>query len=245
MKKCLFFFLGFATSFFSILILKEIEPPPSAFPILKRKGYKVAYDTRFKIPFWTYEHLEKAMLQKNFDRSTLTFKKDPSIYKAHQSTLSDYRKSSFDRGHSVPTNDLSFSKQALEDSFLLSNIYPQHPKLNRGLWAKLEKNIRSLLQIFEWVNVTTGPLFLPQKKSDGKNYITFQVIGKNQVAVPTHFFKVIETPKNKWAYVIPNHKEISEPLEKYLFSIKELEKLSGICFTTPDCNLFFPLARHQ
>ena len=230
MKKFLFFFLGLSTGFFATFILKDVTSSPSAFPILQKEGYKVAYDTRFKIPFWTYEHLKKPMLQKNFSRASLKFHKDLSIYKAHQSTLSDYKKSSFDRGHSAPAADLSFSKQALKDSFLLSNVYPQHPQLNRGLWAELEKNIRLLLKTFKWVNVTTGPLFLPQKKPDGKTYLIFQVIGKNQVAVPTHFFKLIETPESKWAYVIPN-KEVKGPLEKYLFPIKDLEKYSGICFS--------------
>ena len=40
------------------------------------------------------------------------------------------------------------------------------------------------------VYVVTGPLYLPRQEPDGKLYVKYQVIGKNQVSVPTHFFKV-------------------------------------------------------
>jgi endonuclease G, mitochondrial len=48
-----------------------------------------------------------------------------------------------------------------------------------------------------------------RKEADGKNYIRYQVLGKNNVAVPTHFFKVIvmESENQKLdmeAYVMPN-----------------------------------------
>jgi len=60
------------------------------------------------------------------------------------------------------------------------------------------------------VYVCTGPLYLPKKDpNDGKNYVKYQVIGDNQVAVPTHFFKVLVGELDNQqlemeAYVLPN-----------------------------------------
>lgn len=84
---------------------------------------------------------------------------------------------------------------------------------NRDKWENLERYARSCTKIYKNVYVCTGPLYLPSKDfNDGKNYVKYQVIGKNNVAVPTHFFKVIvgELDNNDGqqlemeAYVLPN-----------------------------------------
>lgn len=232
LKKTAGFFVGLIVGTASTLVFQHDEPEAalSAFPIIHRQGYTLAYDTRAKIPFWTHEHLTKESLAKNVDRTGMAFKEDSDIYLPHRSLLSDYYQSGFDRGHFVPAADVRYEEVALRETFLLTNISPQHPGLNRGLWAKLEKNIRILARESQWVDVTTGPLFLAHEEVDGKRYVTYQVIGKNDVAVPTHFFKVIHTPDRSWAYVLPNE-EAQGHLSDYLFSIQELEKLSGIHLT--------------
>lgn len=52
-------------------------------------------------------------------------------------------------------------------------------------------------------------MYLPKKEADGKSYVRYEVIGSNNVAVPTHFYKVVvmETSSGKLemeAYVMPN-----------------------------------------
>ena len=87
------------------------------------------------------------------------------------------------------------------------------------------------------VAVSTGPLFLPEKGEDGKKYVSYQVIGKNNVAVPTHIFKLVfaeKGPKSQaWCCVVPN-REIpkGDSFEKYEVSLGELEKLSGLDFSS-------------
>jgi len=197
------------------------------FPLLKRQSYSALYDTRAKIPFWTTEHLTSDQLKKTADRTSIKFKEDEEIYPPHRSSLSDYTHSGFDRGHMAPASNASFSEKSLRETFLLSNVSPQDPSLNRGLWAQLERSIRLLADHVEWVRITTGPLFLSTLAANGKRYVTYQVIGKNEVAVPTHFFKVIETPEKKWAYVVPNEPTTGR-LSQYLVSIQALEKISGL-----------------
>ena len=81
---------------------------------------------------------------------------------------------------------------------------------NRDKWEHLERYVRGTTKIYKNVYVCTGPLYLPYNDvSDGKNYVKYQVIGSNNVAVPTHFFKILvgELPDltlELEAYVLPN-----------------------------------------
>lgn len=231
-KKTLGFFLGLVIGSSGVFVYDQMQHDsyPSGFPVFERAGYTMSYDTRSKIPFWTYEHLTKDSLQVHADRKNLDFKEDDEIYPPHRSQLSDYYQSGFDRGHHAPAANHRTSEDELRATFLLSNISPQDAEFNRGLWAKLEKTIRILASETEWVDVTTGPLFLAHEEANGKRVVTYQVIGKNDVAVPTHFFKVIKTPERSWAYVIPNG-PAKGSLSNYITSIEEVEKLAGIRLT--------------
>jgi endonuclease G len=133
----------------------------------------------------------------------------------------------------VPAADCKVSEENMSDTFLLSNICPQHPQFNRGYWAKLEKHVRNLTKISTVVHVVTGPLFLPQEAEDGTRWVKYQVIGENNVAVPTHFFKVIylESSKESMAYILPNEPiNSSTPLDNFKTSIKKVERVAGMIF---------------
>lgn len=247
LKRVATFFLGMLFGACSLVLYEDFFPfkasplpfVPAGFPILEKKGFTVQYDSRSKIPYWTQENIDKDSLGKRANRQEVSFRVDANIDPLHQSVLKDYRHSRFDRGHMVPAANQRISKEALYDTFLLSNICPQTSQLNRGAWAYLENFIRNLVQKqgYDKVFVTTGPLFLPQKGEDGKKYITYQVIGENHVAVPTHFFKFIQASKGgameKSAYILPNTTTIpkTKDFSSYEVSIAELEKVSGLILT--------------
>lgn len=80
---------------------------------------------------------------------------------------------------------------------------------NRDTWNRLEMYVRKLTKEYPNVYVCTGPLYLPKRDADGKNYIRYQVIGANSVAVPTHFYKIVVCQTNDGhldmeSYVLPN-----------------------------------------
>src|SRR6185295_1827713 len=140
---------------------------------------------------------------------SLEFKEDEAIPKPLRATLADYKGSGFDRGHQAPAGDHKSSHEAMYDTFYMTNMCPQCPQLNRGYWAKLEKYVRDLTKDHANVYVVTGPLYLPSVEADGKKYVKFQVIGPNDVAVPTHFFKIItlddwQGMQETQAYILPN-----------------------------------------
>lgn len=67
-------------------------------------------------------------------------------------------------------------------------------------------------------------IYVPRPEADGKWYVKYQVIGVNQVAVPTHFFKIVvmETKNGEFhleSYIMPNEPiDDNIPLQKFLVS---------------------------
>lgn len=68
---------------------------------------------------------------------TDNFRADRSI-STESAALSDYRGSGYDRGHLAPAADMKWAPAAMSESFLMSNMSPQDPGFNRGIWKKLE-----------------------------------------------------------------------------------------------------------
>lgn len=219
----------------SAAVWGEIQKP-SGFPTMEKSGFVVQYDSRSKIPLWTWEILDKESIKKNVSRDGFSFAPDPDLFPSQQSTLKDYKGSGFDRGHMVPAADASRDYLSMRDSFLLSNICPQNSWLNRGFWARLEHHIRELLRKNEWekVKVATGPLFLSHE-SNGKRYVKYEVIGKSEVAVPTHFFKLISAEGTgrirTWCYIVPNSTIPKDSdFQDFEVPLDRLQKVSGLIF---------------
>lgn len=209
---------------------------PISTPILEGEGFTLAYDGRTKTALWVYEKLTKDSVTGNVNRSHFSFSQDPDIPKVIQANLSDYQGSGFDRGHLAPAADFKSNPSAMEESFYLSNMSPQVPGFNRGYWKNFETYTRNLTNEYDVVHVITGPLYLPYDDEDGKRYVTYEVIGSNDVAVPTHFFKFIVaesgTNKKQWTYILPNQAiDSNTPLRSFQTNPENLEKASGIVFT--------------
>ncbi|XP_075938676.1 endonuclease G, mitochondrial isoform X2 [Anarhichas minor] len=210
---------------------------PSLANIKTRESYVTSYDPRTRTASWVIERLNPASLSGSSDRKYCNFKEDDSVHIFHRSTNADFRGSGFDRGHLAAAANHKWSQKAMEDTFYLSNVAPQNPHLNQKTWNNLEKLCRSLTKRYLNVYVCTGPLYLPRQEADGKLYVRYQVLGRNHVAVPTHFFKVLilEQGDGKGvelrSYVLPNE-PIDEqvPLERFLVPIETIERASGLHF---------------
>ncbi|XP_074067107.1 endonuclease G, mitochondrial [Macrotis lagotis] len=209
---------------------------PGLAQLKSRESYVLCYDPRSRSALWVIEQLRPERLRGPGDRQTCGFQEDDSVHVYHRATNADYRGSGFDRGHLAAAANHRWSQKAMDDTFYLSNVAPQVPHLNQNAWNNLEKYCRSLTKSFHNVYVCTGPLFLPRREADGKMYVKYQVIGKNNVAVPTHFFKVLilEAPGGQIelrSYVMPNAPvDENIPLERFLVPIESIERASGLLF---------------
>ncbi|XP_062571712.1 endonuclease G, mitochondrial-like [Saccostrea cucullata] len=209
---------------------------PTFDPLRPFEDHVVLYDRRNRVPHWVFEHIRKEHVEKNdsVTRQSSEFVEDPSIHPFFRATDSDYRGSGYDRGHMAAASNHRHSQKAMNDTFFFTNIAPQVGKgFNRDVWNDLEKYVRALARKHKNVYVCTGPLYLPRVEPDGKLYVKYEVIGKNNVSVPTHFFKVVvmETEKGEFAmnsFVIPNQPfPKNTPLKNFLVPLETIERAAG------------------
>lgn len=201
--------------------------------------YVLSYDKRNRTAHWVFEHLtaDSVAYNEKVDRSKCEFVEDPSIHPFFRSKNEDYKRSGFDRGHLAAAGNHRKDQLHCQQTFLLSNMSPQVGKgFNRDSWNRLERHCRNLTKNHRNVYVCTGPLYLPRKEADGNMYVRYQVIGANNVAVPTHFFKVIvmETDKRELfleSYVMPNAPiNDSTPLSAFQVPPESIERAAGLLF---------------
>lgn len=134
---------------------------------------------------------------------------------------SDYRNSGYDRGHMAPAADMKWSKEAMEESFLMTNICPQVKSLNSGIWHRLEQRVREWAARDSSIIVGCGPIFTPGKP--------VEQIGEIGVAVPHRFFKALYAPGRNIgiAFIFDNDKVKGE-LRKYAVTIDSVERETGL-----------------
>ena len=188
---------------------------------LCKTNYAINYDTTTKTAVYVVEHVTKAAITGPAKRKD-DFRPDPAIPVAAQSQLSDYAGFPYDRGHLVPAGDNTQNDLIMSESFFLSNMVPQVPNNNRGIWKQLETKVRDYVSKFNDVYVASGTIY-------DKGYST---IGANKVGVPTRLFKVIIDTKTlkASAYIFPNQPLPVQDLEKFKVSIKDVEVATGINF---------------
>jgi len=207
--------------------------------IRSHSDYILSYDRRNRVPHWVFEHLTRESCRKTegVERSNCEFKPDESVHHFFRSKNEDYKYSGFDRGHMAPAGNHRKDQKMCDETFLLSNMAPQVGRgFNRDKWEHLERYVRKLTKLYRNVYVCTGPLYLPHMEEDGKMYVKYQVIGQNNVAVPTHFFKVIvgelETKDLEMeAFVLPNQViPDNTPLDNFRVPPDSVERAAGLLF---------------
>ncbi|KAK7750701.1 nuclease [Diatrype stigma] len=206
-----------------------------------------SFDRRLRNPHWVVEHITAASLaQRDGDRKHSVFVEDEAVPPKFRALLKDYFRSGYDRGHQVPAADARWSQSAMDETFYLTNMCPQVGEgFNRDYWAHLEDFCRRLTGRYPSVRVVTGPLYLPKRDpADGKWYVRYEVIGSPpNVAVPTHFYKVIFAEDAQGpggggnvaigAFVLPNAPIPNEkPLADFEVPVEAVERASGLEFAT-------------
>lgn len=218
---------------------------PRCSVVIERVGYQLSFDPRTKTARWVHEEITEKSLKGSVSREGFSFKEDPTIPTLFRSKLSDYKGSGFDRGHLAPATNHRADKKTMEETFFLSNMCPQAPEFNRGYWNKVEAYVRGLAGRCDKVDVYTGALFLPQVEADGSRWVKYRVIGDNEVAVPSHFYKVIflsalDTTESE-AFIIPNQRiDPKTPLKNFKTTIEKVEKAAGVLFPRQARTCEFP-----
>jgi endonuclease G len=166
-------------------------------------------------PLWSAEYLtpQRIAAAAQLDRKG-NFHIEDRLPEGERAELDDYEKSGYDRGHLSPNHDMP-DRDAQQESFVLTNMVPQAPKVNRGLWAEIEKTVRQQVQAGASLYVITGPLF------EGTSLTQLN----KRLMVPTALFKAVYDPKTQraGAYVVTNDRNASE-IKAQIISISALEQ---------------------
>jgi endonuclease G, mitochondrial len=199
-------------------------------------NYILKYNPAKKIPEWVYERLSLEHIRGKVKRKRNKFTEDTHFPHGHRANLSDYKGSGFDRGHMAAAGNYKKCHKSKNETFNLSNITPQvGTGFNQGYYNRIEQAVRRIFdnQDVKEVHVVTGSLFMPK---DGSDVVVYRVIGENQVAVPTHIYKVILVLKKNdvfenYAMIIPNEAiDESKPFSDFACSIEKVEKKAGLIF---------------
>lgn len=67
-------------------------------------------------------------------------------------------------------------QEAMDDTFLLSNIVPQNYENNSGFWNRFEMYCRDLTAKFEKIHVISGPLYQSNKRLGDKSFVEYEVM---------------------------------------------------------------------
>ena len=190
--------------------------------VVEHDGFTINYDERNEQATWVAYKLERINLENAKYERKDNFREDPKV-RTGSAAPDDYRKSGFDRGHLAPAADFTWSENALSETFFMSNMSPQVPGFNRGIWKKLEEQVRDWARENSILYVVTGPIIKSREKR----------IGKNKVTVPQSYYKVvldIQEPELKGiAFIMSNEKSNGAILD-FAVSIDKVEEATGLDF---------------
>jgi len=211
-------------------IEKTIEFKPFNLPseveshqIINKEYYILSFNQTHKQADWVAYTMYPFPDSLSVKRSG-SFKVDPDV-EGGSATLLDYKGSGYDRGHLAPAKALSYSKESMRGSFYLSNMSPQVPRFNQGIWRLLEA------QVYQW-----------SKKSDSLYVVSGPVldnplgsIGENKVSIPRSYYKTIVRFENGEVtgigFLLENKKfGKGASYFDYTTSIDSIEQVTGIDF---------------
>ena len=203
----------------------ECPAPRADLPsqILHRKGYTVSYNKETMQPNWVAWHLTAEHTDGECARpSGNAFHEDTEV-PAPRASNYDYKGSGWTRGHMCPAGDNRWDADAMYESFLLSNVCPQHAGLNSGDWNDIEQECRRWARKYSGIYIVCGPVFYQQEH---------KVIGYSKVPVPEAFFKVVlclnGTPKG--IGFICKNTEGNRRTDFYVNTIAQVERITGYTF---------------
>lgn len=196
-------------------------PKSTTKAIIYHDFYTLSYNEAYEQAEWVaYELKKEQVVNANFQRPYFVQDDKVTTYSAD---WRNYKKSGYDKGHLCPAADREFNKKAFESTFLTSNISPQKHEFNSGIWNRLEEKIRYWAIKYDGLFIVTAGVLAPNLKT----------IGKEKVAVPNFFYKIVlDENQGKYrmiGFLIPN-KPLDRPLYEFVVSVDKIEQATGIDF---------------
>jgi endonuclease G len=203
--------------------------------LICRQAYLSGYDSSSKIPEYVAWTLTPEAALGCIAR-TNAFAADASI--SNGPTPQDYAGTGYDKGHMAPDGDQSWDQQVEIESFLMTNMVPQAPSLNRGIWKLLETSYRGwVVQLNRPFTAISGAVYSTTDKTIGRGVI-----------VPHAFFKIVVDQQTGQvaAWYFPHtapYPNLGNDLTKFRASIAAIEKESGVVIPLPKNAVELPIGK--
>lgn len=191
--------------------------------MLQRRAYTTSYNRQTRLPNWVAWRLTADHAQGDVKRPRNAFHEDDEVPQP-RATLADYKGSQWSRGHMCPAGDNKWDRQAMYESFLLTNMCPQDQSVNSGDWNDVEMKCRKWARKYGEIFIVCGPVI--------DSHTDYPTIGQNRITVPEAFFKVVlvggKHPKAV-GFLCSNSKGHKDD-NKRARTVDEIERITGIDF---------------
>ena len=201
------------------------DPAPKDIVTLQRGEFAIGWSPSLRHPVWAAYHVVK---DARFDAlKRPNFQKDRSV--ASCPAAADYARSGYDRGHLVPNRAIvtRYGPDAQEKTFLMTNIAPQRPALNRGPWRELEQRISDLWTArYGEIWVVVGTVSPAAKRTTLEN--------APSIDVPEQFYMLIAAQDDDGvralAVMLPQTADVDDFPVHGIVTVNELESATGLRF---------------
>jgi|LakMenE01Jun11ns_1017448.scaffolds.fasta_scaffold9956638_4 endonuclease G len=205
---------------------------PNKITILKNEGFIVGYDEKRRNPAWVAYKVRSCISGKSL--VCYIGLKRPTRFMVDYRTITqvkakEYNRSKYDRGHMAPNHAIAlhYGENAQRETFLMSNVIPQRPSLNRGVWKEIEHAISDdYAERLEEVWVFVGPIYDPK--------IPDKFLKRTGIEIPDRFYAVVldelKGRPRAMAFVVPQDVSINVDPSQFIVSVDEVEKQSGFDF---------------
>ena len=147
----------------------------------------------------------------------------------------DYSGSGYDRGHMCPSGDRTVSRADNDVVFYMTNMIPQAPDNNQGVWNNFETYCRTLASAGNEVLIVTGPSgFGGSKIASGVSIagFTWKIVVVVPLGSGTAVSRVTAATR-VIAIKVPNVQGVrSNPWQQYVTSAAVIEADTGFTFFT-------------
>ena len=199
-------------------------PAPDDIKVLNRGEFMIGWSPSLRHPVWAAYHVVR---DARFDAlKRPNFQKDRSV--ASSPAANDYARSGYDRGHLVPNRAIvtRYGPDEQEKTFLMTNIAPQRPALNRGPWRELEQRISDLWTArYGEIWVIVGAVSPTGNRTKLEN---------TTIDVPEQYYMLIAAQDKEGvralAVLLPQTAEVNDFPVHNIVTIKELETATGLEF---------------
>ena len=196
---------------------------PSDIRILDRGEFIIGWSDSLRHPVWCAYHVVKDA--SHIERERPNFTKDKQVPLCPNPK--DYYKSGYDRGHMAPNYAMltRYGGEVQKKTFLMSNIAPQSPSLNRGVWRDVEHRIADL-----WT-ARYGEIWVIVGSISPNRGETLSGTG---IDVPESYYQIIIAQEGMdvraLALLFDQSVGWKEWAARHIVTIDELETLTGLDF---------------